>query len=82
MANRYIFRRQDPSGPESAEVARTLKEAAGARILDESSQSLFVQGEEGLEDSMAGRFSGWTITPERRLSVPDARPKVSRRAGG
>jgi hypothetical protein len=81
MPSRYIFRRQDISGPASAEVARDLSELAGVRVLDESAQSLFVQGDERLADTLAGRFAGWTITPERRIPVPDTRPRIARRAG-
>lgn len=82
MPSRFIFRRQDPSGPASAEVARELSGVAGVRVLDESAQSLFVQGDDRLADAMSGRFAGWTITPERRIPVPDTRPRIARRVGG
>lgn len=81
MMSRYVFRRQDFSGPGSAEVARDLSELTGVRVLDESAQSLFVQGDDRLADTVAGRFAGWTITPERRIPVPDTRPAIPRRAG-
>jgi hypothetical protein len=78
---RYILRRDPKGGAQADEVAGLLA-TLNVRVLDQGKAYFFVLTDGDTVAKAVSRLSGWSVTPESRVPLPDVRPKIAARAGG
>ena len=75
---RFILRYRGPA-PEAAKDIERIRALRQVKVLDDSSpRMLLVEAPEAKMNSLMASMSGWIMTPEQMVSLPDPRPKPRR----
>lgn len=75
---RYILRFSG-EGPGPAADVKRIQAAARVQVLDESPRMLLVETSEERLRQVISSLPGWSWTPERKIRLPDTRPRVRRK---
>jgi hypothetical protein len=75
---RYIVRYVGEGLRPTADMRR-IRSAPGLTVLDASSRMMLVETTAGSLKSLMSAMPGWTCTPERKIRLPDPRPRPRRR---
>lgn len=73
---RFILRFRG-TGPKPAEDVEHIRALPNISVLDDSSpRMLLVEAPEAELKALIDSMSGWVMTPERMIPLPDPRPKL------
>jgi hypothetical protein len=76
--SRFILRFRGPE-PEAAKDVERIRALRQVKVLDDSSpRMLLVEAPEVEVKSLMASMSGWIMTPEQMVPLPDPRPKPRR----
>lgn len=54
----------------------TIRGRPGVTVLDESDRMLLIQTSQETADELARLLPGWSVSPEKRIPLPDTRPRI------
>jgi hypothetical protein len=66
------------TGPRPAADVQRIRAVPELTVLDDSSRMMLVEASEQQLTKVMGSMPGWTWSPERRIHLPDPRPKPRR----
>lgn len=72
---RFILRYRGP-GQMPAEDLERIREASGLEVLDSTSRMLLVQASEAELQTLMATLPDWVLSAERKVAMPDPRPKL------
>ncbi len=76
--SRFILRFRGPE-PEAVKDIERIRNLRHVKVIDDSSpRMLLIEASEVEAKSLMASMSGWVMTPERMISLPDPRPKPRR----
>jgi hypothetical protein len=78
---RFILRYTGDGPAPAGHVAR-LRDVPGTQVIDQSDRMLLVEGDsDDLERAARALGTGWVLTPEKTVPVPDPKKKIERGSG-
>jgi hypothetical protein len=76
---RFVLRYSGSAPPE--EHAGIVDAASNVKVLDRSGNMMLLEGNEEDARQLADQLPGWTLNPEVRYGIPDARKRIGSDSG-